>query len=171
MPVQLQMEFFGSAYAGVYDEKRKKDGLDLCAGVIGEYKENWKQSYGEMARKALAPARILTILIMDRLGEPFKEELLDCAAESAKQVRRLLETVYESHREWEADILAMLDSRKGAVREMGALVLKRWGTEKYQDALSQAAEVEKSKKIKDLLKSLLASGQNSGGEEEQSLEA
>ncbi len=169
--VQLQMEFFGSAYDGVYDEKRKKDGLDLCAGVIGEYKENWKQSYGEVARKALAPARLLTILIMDHLGEPFKEELLDCAAESAKQVRGLLETVYEGHREWEADILAMLDSRKGAVREMGALVLKRWGAEKYQDVLSRAAEVEKSKKIKDLLKSLLASGQNSGGEEEQSLEA
>lgn len=88
---------------------------------------------------------------------------MSAASESAKQGREFLRGIYTSHQELEGDILEMLKSPKGGMREMAVEVLKNWGVEKYKEQLEAALGLEKSKKIKTLIQGILNLGAEAGG--------
>lgn len=141
-----------------------------CAEVVAGRHPDWKEVYEEAAGSSLAPTRILALRTMNVLGEAYKETLLVCASESTKQVREHLLEIYAGHKEWEADILDMLKSRKAAAREMAVQILEKWGAEQYQEALQSLLETEKSKKVKDQIQKVLKlEGQTAGDQTKEDL--
>lgn len=170
VPAQYQMDFFGSTYANFYDYSdqrvfRSDMSLQRCVEAFAARHPDWKAEYAKAAKGSLADTRILAIRVMAALGEEYKEILLSCAGDSAKQVRAVLQMIYAKHPDWEADVLTMLKAKKASVRETAVQVLKSWGAESYREQLTQALEAEKTKKIKDLLQEALLS--DSRGPQEQ----
>lgn len=167
VPAQYQLDFLGAEYANFYDYSDQRvyksdTGTQGCVKALAERHADWKAEYMEAAKGSLADTRILAIRVMAELGEEYKEVLLSCASDSAKQVQQLLQAIYTAHPDWEADILAMLKSRKAAVRETAVRVLKNWGAEPYREPLTQALEAEKTKKLKDLIQEILFAGSQEG---------
>lgn len=161
VPAQYQMEFLGSTYANFYDysnqEVHQSDtGMQRCVDALAARHPDWSKEYEEAAKGKAADARVLAIRVMAEAGEKYKEVLLSCASDSAKQVQGILRMIYAKHPEWEADILALLKSKKAAVRETAVRVLEAWGVEQYTEPLSQAMEAEKTKKVKELIQGLLS---------------
>ena len=110
--------------------------------------EQWKEDFAAQAREGSVFNRFLSIRILDVYWKEYRDVLLACAMDSARQVRELLEAVYVSHKEWEPRIRAMLSSKKSQERELAVRVLKNWGVDSCREELENALAVEKSKKIR-----------------------
>lgn len=151
MPVGYQLEALSGIYDSFYAEKEKTGFINDCVMVIRLKKKDWGPDLIRLSREGATVVRFLCIRVMDEFWKEYKEPLLACAMDSSRQVRELLEAVYESRKEWEPEIKAMLFSRKSQEREMAVQVLRRWGAADYQEEFREAYEKEKSKKIKELL--------------------
>lgn len=155
LPVKYQIESLSGIHDSFYQEKDKTHFINECVMVIQLKKKDWGEELTLLAREGSAVVRFLCIRVLDEFWQENKEVLLDCASDSSKQVRELLITIYESHKEWEEDIKAMLASKKSQEREIAVLVLKKWGARNYRQEFEAALATEKSKKIKELLQSCL----------------
>lgn len=157
VPARYQVDFFGMVYDGAYESYNggTPTASYLCVKMLAEFRKDWHQEWEEASKSSYMPARIMAIRVMGERPEEYKDWLLACASESAKQVRGFLRTIYTRHREWEADILEMLKSSKGSCREMAVEVLQSWGAEQYCQALEQALEAEKTKKIRTMIQKIL----------------
>ncbi len=157
VPLVYQMDFFATAYEGY-----QSSGFKLCAEVLAGHKDRWGKEFPVIAKEGLVLTRALAVQVMGNLSEEYKENIFACAADSSKQVRECyVHSILRDHREWEQDVLAMLTSKKGVIRELAVRVLKSWGADAYKEPLTRAMEAEKSKKIKELMQSiLLPEGQN-----------
>lgn len=151
VPVSYQLEALSGIYDSFYAEKEKNSFINDCMMVMRLKNKEWGPELIRLSKDGSAIVRFLCIRVMDEYGAEYKEELLSCAADSAKQVREILTAVYESRKEWEPEILQMLASKKSKEREMAVQVLGRWGAKQYSEVLKEAYEKEKSKKIKELL--------------------
>ncbi len=163
VPALYQMDFLGTRYADFYDYSdqrvyRSDTALQRCVEALAARHADWKDEYREASKGSLADTRILAIRVMAKLGEDYRDILLSCASDSAKQVQELLQGIYTEHKNWEADILAMLKAKKASVRELAVRVLKNWGAESYREPLTQALAAEKTKKVRDLLQEILSAG-------------
>lgn len=101
-------------------------------------------------------ARILAINAMDSDAEKFKTKLLSCVNDSSKKVRDELASVIEKQ-DWHDDIVAMLNDKKGPVRELAVEIIRRQGANAYTNELNAALDVEKSDKIRGYIGVLLGS--------------
>lgn len=101
-------------------------------------------------------ARILAIKTMDSDAEKFKTKLLSCVNDSSKKVRDELASVIEKQ-DWHDDIVAMLNDKKGPVRELAVEIIRRQGANAYTNELNAALDVEKSDKIRGYIGVLLGS--------------
>lgn len=151
MPVGYQLEAFSGIYDSFYSESDKTNFINECVMVMRLKKKKWGEDIVRLSREGNAIVRFLCIRMMEVYWQEYKEALLGCATDSSKQVRELLVAVYEGIRDWEPEITGMLSSRRSQEREMAVQVLKRWGVQEHEEALREAYEKEKSKKIKDLL--------------------
>lgn len=167
LPVSYQLEALSGIYDSIYQESSKTKFLNQCVMVLRLKEKEWSAELVRLSREGGAVVRFLCIRVLDEYGPQYKEALLGCALDSSKAVRELLTAVYESHREWEAEIRQMLSSRKSQEREMAVQVLKRWGAGTYQAELTEAYEKEKSKKIKELLADCLGLETGSAGEQRE----
>lgn len=161
VPALYQMDFLGSTYSNFFDCSdqrvyRSDTAMRRCVEALAARHADWKAQYAEASKGSLLDTRILAILVMAEQGEEYRDVLLSCSSDSAKQVRELLQEIYTKHKDWEADILAMLKARKASVRETAAGVLKNWGAASYRETLAQALEAEKTKKVRDLLQEILS---------------
>lgn len=163
LPFSYQAEALCGIYDSIYQEKTKTKFINECVMVLRLKKKEWSQEFARLAREGAAMVRFLCIRVLDIFWEENKDVLLSCAMDSSKQVRELLVAVYESHREWEPEIKAMLTSKKSQEREMAVLVLKRWGIASYRTELEAAFAAEKSKKIKELMGDCLGVEEQAGG--------
>lgn len=165
LPVSYQIESLGGIYDDFYQEREKNKFVDECMKVLRLKQKDWGKEFAALAREGSAVVRFLCIRVLDTFWQEYKEVLLSCAADSSKQVRELLVAVYTSHKEWEPELLTMLNSKKSPEREMAVLVLKKWeswGTASYQTEFEAALLAEKSKKIKELLQDCLGIKAESG---------
>lgn len=151
LPVSYQLEALSGIYDSYYAEKEKTGFVNDCVMVLRLKKKDWSEELIRLSREGATIVRFLCIRVMDEFWKEYKEPLLACAMDSSKQVRELLAAVYESRKEWEPEMKVMLASRKSQEREIALKVLTRWGAENYQEALREAFEKEKSKKLKELL--------------------
>ena len=155
LPVRFQIESLSAMYDSFYQEKDKSTFLNECVKVLRLKKMDWGNELTALAKAGTVTVRLLCIQTLDSFGQEYKDVLLACAADSSRQVREALETIYEGHKEWEPDIKNLLASKKSQEREMAVLVLETWGADSYRTELEAALAAEKSKKIKELLQSCL----------------
>ncbi len=155
LPFSYQMEALGGIWEGFYQEKDKTAFINECVAVLSRRMEQWKEDFAAQAREGSVFNRFLSIRILDVYWKEYRDVLLACAMDSARQVRELLEAVYVSHKEWEPRIRAMLSSKKSQERELAVRVLKNWGVDSCREELENALAVEKSKKIRELLQDCL----------------
>lgn len=101
-------------------------------------------------------AKIIAIKTMDSDAERFKTKLLSCVNDSSKKVRDELASVIEKQ-DWHDDIVAMLNDKKGPVRELAVEIIRRQGVAAYTNELNAALDVEKSDKIRGYIGVLLGS--------------
>jgi len=155
LPFSYQMEALGGIHDSFYQEKDKRAFLNECVTVLAGKKEKWGEEFAKAAREGQALTRFLCIRVLDVYWKEYKEVLLSCAVDSAKQVRELMAAVYAGHKEWEPEIKAMLTSKKSQERELAVQVLTKWGASVYRELLENALAAEKSKKIRELLQNSL----------------
>ena len=155
LPVRFQIESLSAMYDSFYQEKDKSTFLNECVKVLRLKKMDWGNELTALAKAGTVTVRLLCIKTLDSFGQEYKDVPLSCAADSSRQVREALETIYEGHKEWEPDIKNLLASKKSQEREMAVLVLETWGADSYRTELEAALAAEKSKKIKELLQSCL----------------
>lgn len=168
VPARYQIEYFGTACDNSYEPSicGPDSPSQICVLTLREKRGDWYQEWLDASESKYLPARILAYRVMDERWKEYKDRLLECAAESAKQGRDFLRAIYTGHRDWEADILAMLKSPKGDKREMAVEVLKNWDVEQYREPLVQALEAEKTKKIRTMIQELLAPKEQTAGDSE-----
>lgn len=155
LPLKYQLDAFDAIHEGYYSTQDKSGFIDGLIRVLTFKKNEIGEELGGLAKTATAIGRYICIRFMDCFHEEYKAELLACAVDTSKLVREFLTTAYASHKEWEPEIKQMLLSKKSQQREIAISVMKQWGLEKYQAELQAALEIEKSKKIKQLLESCL----------------
>ncbi|MBR4026517.1 MAG: DUF4132 domain-containing protein, partial [Lachnospiraceae bacterium] len=159
IPFLYQLELFGQLREiGSYEYKfgaEKKDKFFKNYRKLMKDNQDWKDAAAIGAKEANPQGRCFCIRILHQFGQEYKDVLLDCAKDSSKQVKQLLKPLYEEHKEWESEIKAMLSSKKAQEREIAVQVLTTWGAEQYSQELLTAMEKEKSKKVKEYLKSAL----------------
>lgn len=157
VPPQYQIEYFAKELDYAYRDSlfSPDDNTQICVNVLIQLRSGWHQEWLDASEGKNLPARILAYRVMGERPEIYKDRLFACAVETTKQGREYLRGIYTRHPEWEEDILAMLKSPKGGLRETAVEVLKNWGVQQYREALSKAMEAEKSKKIKTLIQELL----------------
>ncbi|MDE7272388.1 MAG: DUF4132 domain-containing protein [Lachnospiraceae bacterium] len=161
VPPRYQIDFLGTVYHCATDNSGRE-----CIKAIASYHKDWHQEWKAASDGRLMEARILAIRVMGMQWEEYRDDLLSCASESSKQARKLIQEIYTAHPDLEQDILNMLKSPRGEEREMAVEVLQGWGVEKYREALFQALEAEKTKKIRTILQSALSL--NNSNDEKQS---
>lgn len=156
---KLPMHYCLSAIEGMYDcfynDKDKIVCRDFCVEALvkqtREKDASVREEFVRESKEGSAVVRLLCVMVLDKLGEEYKDALLACAADSSLQVREILAAVCVERREWEPEVKALLCSKKSQERELAITVLKQWGAENYREELTKALESEKSRKIKTLL--------------------
>ncbi|MDE5823121.1 MAG: hypothetical protein K2H91_00320, partial [Lachnospiraceae bacterium] len=151
VPPQYQVEYLGYTYDSAYGFKQS---IQECIEVIASFHKDWHQEWKIASKSHFQLARVLAIRVMGMQWQEYKSELLSCASESSKQGRALIQEIYTAHPDWEADILVMLQSKRGAEREMAVTVLGSWGADQYQEPLLMALEAEKTKKIRMMIQDM-----------------
>lgn len=155
LPARYQLEILAAIHDNYYAEKDKTAFLNLCVMELCRKRSGWEEILIACSREGTAVVRFICIRVLDVYWQEYRDVILACALDSARQVRELLEAVYASHREWEPQIRSMLGSKKSAEREMAVLVLGKWGTEAFREDFERALETEKSRKIRELLEKYL----------------
>lgn len=157
VPRPEQYEVIAAMYNSCYNEEKKKALLECSVGLFSERLNSDRTAEHDIINRSCAVARQMAVYAYAKDSQKYKAELLACAADSSKQVREALIPVLSEQTGWEQEILDMLASKKGALREVAVEVLIRWSAEKYHDQLSKAHEIEKTKKIKDRIAAQLNS--------------
>lgn len=173
LPLYYQVEVFAAIIEETYDRNlaqcKREAAVEAVARQAAAHKEGIRKlvqtasapgKYFMNYPGATAPGKCFSIHVLDRLireqsGQEEKELLFAGTSDRSRQVRESAEAVLAGHREWEPEILAMLESKKMQTRETGIHILQNWGAENYKEVLAQALEKEKSKKLKELLASCL----------------
>ncbi len=144
----------------------KLEGRQSAGNLQGQYfaeklqgqqnAEQWEVGMEEAVRRGNAAARVFCFMVFKRLGAgQYRDVYLSCAEDSTKQVRKLLLEICKEHKEWEAEILVLLQSKKLKVREFAVLVLEEWGEVSCLEKVKSALEREKNKKLAKLLRELV----------------
>ncbi|MBQ8134032.1 MAG: DUF4132 domain-containing protein [Clostridia bacterium] len=99
-----------------------------------------------------------------------KDRILKMCGDSSKAVRTSAANALAKNKENEKDVLELLSAKKQAIRETAVDVLAIWGADQYSDILEKAAEKEKSVKLADKIRDVIANAATSregGAEGEQ----
>lgn len=100
-------------------------------------------------------SRLIQIKVMASQHNRFKTDLIAAAEDSSKVIRSAVVDILAEKNDWQEDIIAMLSSKKAAVREVAVSVIEKQGADNYTRALESALNCEKSAKIKTRISVLL----------------
>ncbi len=104
-------------------------------------------------------ARRLYALYLHKTGIAMGQHrkiLLKMCGDGSKEVRREIIAAVTAHKGLESDIKDLLTAKKQAVRETAVEILNNWGAANYTELLTTAAENEKSTKVADRIREILA---------------
>ena len=165
LPIQYQADGMEGIYSGYYAESDKNQFLDAAVKALAQRLPKHREEFYTALKNSTSVGRDICYRALDEDWQQEKDTILAGAMDSSKQVKETLALICAEHREWEPDMKRFLTSRKSQERELAIRVLRKWGADQYRAELSQALEVEKSKKLKELLQNILgtsSSGQESG---------
>ncbi|MGN0470985.1 MAG: DUF4132 domain-containing protein, partial [Acutalibacteraceae bacterium] len=125
--------------------------------VMAEHSAEFDSDYEQVCKNGKLLARKLYVryLGLSDKDDSNKDRLLSMFADTSKEVRELLVKAVSQHKNYEPEVLAMLESKKSAIRETAIDVLSVWGANNYKDVLLSVAENEKSAKLKEKINKAL----------------
>lgn len=129
--------------------------LNKSVGV--DYLVPYAQKIAEVNISELtAEARVLYISVLSEAGtERYKEKILALTDDTSKAVKTTLVSVISKMRDWQADIIDMLNAKKAGKRELALDIMEKMQGIDWTDALKKALEKEKSEKLRVKTASLL----------------
>lgn len=122
--------------------------------IFVDYLQKHRDALTEAFWRADAQGRCFGLKILNTDGETNRQQLLRYSKDGSKQVREALLDILKARREWEADVLALLASKKAGERELAIRTLLAWDEEGYRDVLKETFEKEKNGKVRVLLEGL-----------------
>ncbi len=153
IPLGFQIEALGGMGEAFGSKKKKASYLELCVQVFrdrkkGQDMEQWEKTMAKTVLDGSPEACCLCLKVLKQYkDEAYKDIYLSCAANSSKQVRALLLDICREHREWEPDILKLLEAKKVKEREFAVMLLEEWGAVSCLPKLQEALGREKNKKL------------------------
>ncbi|SHO44086.1 DUF4132 domain-containing protein [Anaerocolumna xylanovorans] len=142
-------------YEGIYTENKTASFLEHVVSVFTKYLELKEEETLKAFEMAGSTGRFIGICTLGANGKRYKDNLMKAFSDTSKLVTDRLVEIVAAHEEWEEEVLGKLKSKKSAEREAALLVLTRWEKD-YKTVLEEALAAEKSKKLQDMLKSLLS---------------
>lgn len=125
--------------------------------VKTEYLVSYAEQIAEVNVSELtADARVIYISVLENAGtEKYKEKILALTDDTSKAVKTTLVSVISKMRDWQADIIDMLNAKKAGKRELALDIMEKMQGIDWTDALKKALEKEKSEKLRVKAASLL----------------
>ncbi len=155
VPVPMALEALGGMADTLKEKQEKALFTGLCVKLLSEKvqsrEDGWEAGIEEAVTKGGAAACCLALQVLAQDWVQYREQILSCAGNGARQVQALLLQICEERREWEPQILALLASKKAREREFAVLTVETWGIPSHLDKIREALDKEKNKKVKALL--------------------
>lgn len=153
LSIAKQIEIAGGIYR--YEWSAREELVEIFSSLFSDYMQESETEVLDGFRNTEAEGRMLAIRTLERAGDKYKESLFEYFADGAKLVKNELVELLSKHEEWADEVLAKLNSKKAAEREMAVTIISNFKEGDYSTKLLEALEKEKSKKIADLLKTIL----------------
>lgn len=138
----------------VYLDEHKESLLEAYLDIFSAYLNTKQEATLRAFADANASGRYLGICVLGQKGSQYKEELFAYFGDTSKLVKETLARVIAEHEEWSAEVLEKLKAKKAAERETAVTILGKMRGD-YTAELTSALELEKTKKISDLIRSIL----------------
>ncbi|MDE6219172.1 MAG: DUF4132 domain-containing protein [Lachnospiraceae bacterium] len=171
VPVGLQLKALGSVCDNVSEKQDKILLLETCVEAAVERQqeqdqEQWEQGLMEALRQGGTSARCICLKVLERSQtlDNYKELLFEIVESSADQVQKQLLALFRQHTEWDADVLAMLASKKQKARGFAVMVLEEWVQPSHLEEVRAALAKEKNKKLSMQLQALAETLEEAGTE-------
>ena len=159
VPMSFRFEVYGRLIDSFYLEELKQAVADVVLEEMLLRKEQYDSEYKSYCPQGGVFARIVYVRYLaeseSKQSDVNRNELLAMFLDPSKEVRKALVEVMQSKPDYESDILALLRSKKAAVRETAVDILASWGAEKYREILIETADNEKSAKLADKIRVML----------------
>ncbi len=165
IPLADRIGVFEKVYSlNDYWEEKRLAIMQEGVGLMAENSPQFDELYAEECPRHEVVTRCCYARYLERMnGDPKnRERLLALCGDSSKEVRRTVIGLIGQHREYEPEVLAMLSSRKQAMRENAVEIIALWGVGEYRAVLEEAAGNEKSVRLADKMRALLGTSAASG---------
>lgn len=153
VPLPGQMEALGGIGDSLDNRKKRAEFFCQCVEMLAERAGKqepklWQAGAAETLKKGSASACCLCLNVLSRCGDgQYKELLFSCTSVGNKKVRGQLLENFRKHREWQPEILGLLESKKLREREFAVLLLEEWGEPSSLEAVRAALAREKNQKL------------------------
>ncbi|MDD6490349.1 MAG: DUF4132 domain-containing protein [Clostridia bacterium] len=158
MPVSVRFSSYENFTTNSYfTDQQKTEEEEQLSRVMAEHSAEFDSDYEQVCKNGKLLARKLYVryLGLSDKDDSNKDRLLSMFADSSKEVRELVAKAASQHKNYESEVLSMLESKKSAIRETAVDVLSIWGANNYKDILLGVAENEKSAKLKEKINRVL----------------
>lgn len=158
IPAARRFDVYEWLHDSLYDDTLKRSTEETILENMEKRAEFFDSDYAETCPKGGVLTRKLYVKYLNHNNKDGskKDQLLAMCADASKEVRQATTEVFAEHKEYESDIIALLSAKKQAVRETAVNILAVWGAENYREILTQAADNEKSAKLADRIRDMLA---------------
>ena len=150
-----QLKFYAAMYQYLYNEKHKELLKQVSIEVFCKYLTVNREEILSAFREADVLGRVLAVEVLSKNTKENKAEIFSFSQDSSKLVKDALYKVLSEQRDWDAEVLALLTSKKASERELAVRILAKWDAQAYQPELMTALEKEKNGKVRTLLLDIL----------------
>ncbi len=150
-----QLSILNSLFDVIYNESDVKKLQKALQPLFLEYVKERPKETLQAFQDAEAQSRYFALCVLEQEADAYKEQILGFSQDTAKVVKEKLEEILKGKKEWRADVMALLASKKAAQRELGIRVMLHWNTPEDLEALQKLLETEKNAKVRNLLESTL----------------
>ncbi|MDE7416468.1 MAG: DUF4132 domain-containing protein [Lachnospiraceae bacterium] len=174
VPIGLQLTALGSICDNIYEKQDRILFQKTCVEVTterqqGQDQEQWEKGLMEALRQGGASACCICLKVLEQYEsmDKFKEHLFAAAENGVDQVQKQLLELIKKHNEWDADVLAMLASKKQKARGFAIMVLEEWLNPAHLEEVKAAFAKEKNKKLAAQLQALAEELEDAGTKDNQ----
>ncbi|MDE5823625.1 MAG: DUF4132 domain-containing protein, partial [Lachnospiraceae bacterium] len=174
VPIGQQLKALGSICDNIYEKQDRILFQKTCVEVTIERQqeqdqEQWEKGLMEAFRQGGASACCICLKVLEQYEsmDKFKEYLFAAAENGVDQVQKQLLELIKKHNEWDADVLAMLASKKQKTRGFAIMVLEEWLNTAHLEEVKAALAKEKNKKLAAQLQALAEELEDAGTKDNQ----
>ena len=154
LAVMYQLNTAGVIYDCFYSETRRASFLKHAITIFSDYLVRNEEEVLRAFEMSGVTGRFIGIRTLSLQPDRYKASLLNAFSDTSKQVTECLVTTFSQLERWEKEVLNKLKSKKSGERETALLILSKWKKD-YKAVIEEALEIEKSKKLQDLMRKLL----------------